>query len=31
MKGVLLVNLGYQESKTQKDVKHYLDEFLMDK
>jgi ferrochelatase len=30
MKGVLLVNLG-SESPTAKDVKPYLDEFLMDK
>ncbi|WP_291103541.1 MULTISPECIES: ferrochelatase [unclassified Flavobacterium] len=31
MKGVLLVNLGSPESPTPKDVKTYLDEFLMDK
>jgi len=31
MKGVLLVNLGSPESPTPKDVKPYLDEFLMDK
>jgi protoporphyrin/coproporphyrin ferrochelatase len=31
MKGVLLVNLGSPESPTAKDVKHYLDEFLMDR
>jgi ferrochelatase len=31
MKGVLLVNLGSPESPTAKDVKTYLDEFLMDK
>ncbi len=31
MKGVLLVNLGSPESPTAKDVKSYLDEFLMDK
>jgi protoporphyrin/coproporphyrin ferrochelatase len=31
MKGVLLVNLGSPESPTSKDVKPYLDEFLMDK
>lgn len=31
MKGVLLVNLGSPESPTTKDVKPYLDEFLMDK
>ena len=31
MKGVLLVNLGSTESPTAKDVKPYLDEFLMDK
>lgn len=30
-KGVLLVNLGSPESPTPKDVKPYLDEFLMDK
>ncbi len=30
MKGVLLVNLGYPDSPTPKDVKPYLDEFLMD-
>lgn len=30
-KGVLLVNLGLPESPTPKDVKPYLDEFLMDK
>jgi protoporphyrin/coproporphyrin ferrochelatase len=31
MKGVLLVNLGSPESATAKDVKPYLDEFLMDR
>ncbi|MHC5363030.1 ferrochelatase [Myroides sp. LJL110] len=31
MKGILLVNLGSPESPTPKDVKPYLDEFLMDK
>ncbi len=31
MKGVLLVNLGSPESPQPKDVKPYLDEFLMDK
>ncbi|TDS53992.1 ferrochelatase [Myroides indicus] len=31
MKGVLLVNLGSPKSPTAKDVKPYLDEFLMDK
>ena len=31
MKGVLLVNLGSPESPAPKDVKPYLDEFLMDK
>jgi len=30
MKGVLLVNLGSPESTNPKDVKRYLDEFLMD-
>ncbi len=30
MKGVLLVNLGSPESTNPKDVKKYLDEFLMD-
>lgn len=30
-KGVLLVNLGSPDSPTKKDVKPYLDEFLMDK
>jgi ferrochelatase len=30
-KGVLLINLGSPESPTEKDVKPYLDEFLMDK
>lgn len=30
MKGVLLVNLGSPQSPTAKDVKPYLDEFLMD-
>ena len=30
-KGVLLVNLGSPDSPTPKDVKPYLDEFLMDK
>jgi ferrochelatase len=29
--GVVLVNLGSPESPTAKDVKPYLDEFLMDK
>ena len=31
MKGVLLVNLGSPESPDPKDVKPYLDEFLMDR
>ncbi len=31
MKGVLLVNLGSPQSPTAKDVKPYLDEFLMDR
>lgn len=31
MRGVLLVNLGSPESTDPKDVKKYLDEFLMDK
>ena len=31
MKGVLLVNLGSPQSPEPKDVKPYLDEFLMDK
>lgn len=31
MKGVLLVNLGSPDSPSPKDVKPYLDEFLMDK
>lgn len=31
MKGALLVNLGSPESTSVKDVKKYLDEFLMDK
>lgn len=31
MKGILLVNLGSPKSPTAKDVKPYLDEFLMDK
>lgn len=31
MKGVLLVNLGSPDSTSTKDVKKYLDEFLMDK
>jgi len=31
MKGVLLINLGSPESPTAKDVKPYLNEFLMDK
>lgn len=31
MKGILLVNLGSPDSPTAKDVKPYLDEFLMDK
>ena len=30
MKGVLLVNLGSPDSTNPKDVKKYLDEFLMD-
>ena len=30
MKGVLLINLGSPDSPTKKDVKPYLDEFLMD-
>jgi len=30
MKGVLLVNLGSPDSPTAKDVKPYLDQFLMD-
>ncbi len=30
MKGVLLVNLGSPKSPTPKDVKPYLEEFLMD-
>ncbi|QCX01534.1 ferrochelatase [Aggregatimonas sangjinii] len=30
MKGILLVNLGSPDSPTAKDVKPYLDEFLMD-
>ena len=30
MKGVLLINLGSPDSPTKKDVKTYLDEFLMD-
>ena len=30
MKGALLVNLGSPESPDAKDVKPYLDEFLMD-
>lgn len=30
MKGVLLVNLGSPDSPTEKDVRPYLDEFLMD-
>lgn len=30
MKGVLLVNLGSPDSPTKKDVKKYLDQFLMD-
>ncbi len=30
MKGVLLVNLGSPDSPTKKDVKTYLDQFLMD-
>jgi len=30
MKGVLLVNLGSPDSTDPKDVKKYLDEFLMD-
>ena len=31
MKGVLLVNLGSPDSTSKKDVRKYLDEFLMDK
>ena len=31
MKGALLVNLGSPESTSVKDVRKYLDEFLMDK
>ncbi|WP_340075975.1 ferrochelatase [Leptobacterium sp. I13] len=31
MKGALLINLGSPDSPTPKDVKKYLDEFLMDK
>jgi len=31
MKGALLVNLGSPNSTSVKDVKNYLDEFLMDK
>ena len=31
MKGALLVNLGSPDSTSVKDVKKYLDEFLMDK
>jgi len=31
MKGVLIVNLGTPKSPSKKDVKTYLDEFLMDK
>jgi len=31
MKGALLVNLGSPNSTSTKDVKNYLDEFLMDK
>ncbi|MEN8817989.1 MAG: ferrochelatase, partial [Polaribacter sp.] len=30
MKGVLLVNLGSPDSTSTKDVRKYLDEFLMD-
>ena len=30
MKGVLLVNLGSPESPKTKDVRSYLDQFLMD-
>ena len=30
MKGVLLVNLGSPDSTSSKDVRKYLDEFLMD-
>ena len=30
MKGVLLVNLGSPKSPTPKDLKPYLEEFLMD-
>lgn len=31
MKGVLIVNLGSPDSTSTKDVRKYLDEFLMDK
>ncbi len=31
MKGILLVNLGSPESTSEKDIKKYLNEFLMDK
>ena len=31
MKGILLVNLGSPKSTTEKDVRIYLREFLMDK
>ena len=31
MKGVLLVNLGSPDSTSTRDVRKYLDEFLMDK
>ena len=30
MKGVLMVNLGSQDSTNNEDVRDYLDEFLMD-
>jgi len=31
MKGILLINLGSPDSANTKDVRKYLDEFLMDK
>lgn len=31
MKGILLVNLGSPKNPTEEDLRHYLDEFLMDK
>lgn len=31
MKGILLVNLGSPKSPSVKDVRNYLEEFLMDK